>query len=129
MVLLGVFLLALAVMVDMWVLRIIFIVLAILFIVPHTQKWTSRTVLGIFGFVLLLWLLLQTELVQNFLITKVTARLSKDLHTEVRIQHVSFAFFDKMDLDGALIRDQNKDTLLYAGSMKLRITDWFFLQT
>ena len=126
---LGVFLLALAVMVDMWVLRIIFIVLAILFIVPHTQKWTSRTVLGIFGFVLLLWLLLQTELVQNFLITKVTARLSKDLHTEVRIQHVSFAFFDKMDLDGALIRDQNKDTLLYAGSMKLRITDWFFLQT
>jgi hypothetical protein len=34
-----------------------------------------------------------------------------------------------MDLDGALIRDQNKDTLLYAGSMKLRITDWFCLQT
>ena len=34
-----------------------------------------------------------------------------------------------MDLDSTLIRDQNKDTLLYAGSMKLRITDWFFLQT
>lgn len=129
LVLLGVLMLSLAVLIDVVVLRIIFVVLGILFVIPHTQKWTSRAVLGILGFVLLVWLLLQTELVQNFLISKVTARLSRDLHTDVRIQHVSFSFFDKMDLDGTLIRDENKDTLLYAGLMKIRITDWFFLQT
>lgn len=126
---LGLLLLTLAVWTNSWILRIIFVVLGLLFIVPHTQKWTSRAVLGVLGLVLLVWLLLQTGPVQNFLITKVTDRLSRDLHTEVRVDHVSFSFFDKMDLDGTLIRDQNKDTLLYAGSMKLRITDWFFLQT
>ncbi len=76
--------------------------------------------------VLLGWLLIQTETVQNFLVGKVTKRLSKDLNTEVRIQHVSFSFFNKMNLEGALIKDQQKDTLLYAGALKFRITDWFF---
>jgi len=33
-----------------------------------------------------------------------------------------------MDLEGILIRDQKKDTLLYAGTMKVRITDWFIFK-
>ena len=33
-----------------------------------------------------------------------------------------------MDLDNTFILDQHKDTLLKAGSLKLRITDWFFLK-
>jgi len=33
-----------------------------------------------------------------------------------------------MDLNGTLIRDRKKDTILYAQSMKIRITDWFFLK-
>ena len=85
-------------------------------------------ILVLLGLLLLVWLLLQTEPVQNFIIGKVTGRLSKDLGTEVRIDHVSISFFDKMDLDGTLIRDQRKDTLLYAGKLKLRITDWFFFK-
>lgn len=75
---------------------------------------------------MLAWLLLQTETVQNFIVHKVTARLSKDLNTEVRIDHVSLTFFNKMNLEGTLIRDRQKDTLLYAGKLKVRITDWFF---
>ena len=38
------------------------------------------------------------------------------------------SLFDKMDLNNTLILDQHKDTLLKAGSLKLRITDWFFLK-
>ncbi|GGH74461.1 hypothetical protein HNQ91_004795 [Filimonas zeae] len=78
------------------------------------------------AFVLLAWLLLQTETVQNIIVRKVTARLSKDLKTEVRIDHVSLTFFNKMNLEGTLVRDLHKDTLLYAGKLKVRITDWFF---
>ncbi|UAY56780.1 translocation/assembly module TamB domain-containing protein [Arachidicoccus terrestris] len=59
---------------------------------------------------------------------KVTARLSKDLHTEVSIRHVSFTLFNRMDLDDILIKDQKKDTLLAAGALKVRISDWFFLK-
>src|SRR5215210_575934 len=66
--------------------------------------------------------------VQNWIVGKVTQRLSNDLHTEVKIKHVSFTFFNSMNLEGTLVKDLNKDTLLYAEQVKLRITDWFFLR-
>ncbi len=62
------------------------------------------------------------------MVKKITTRLSNDLHTEVAIKHVSFALFNRMNLEGTLIRDQRKDTLLYADQLKVRITDWFFLK-
>lgn len=31
-------------------------------------------------------------------------------------------------MEGVLIRDQKKDTILYAGLLRVRITDWFFLK-
>lgn len=33
-----------------------------------------------------------------------------------------------MDLEGVYIEDQKQDTLLYAGAVKVRITDWFFFK-
>ena len=71
-------------------------------------------------------MLLQTTFFQNFIVKKVTKSLSKDLHTTVSISHVDFELFDKMLLEGTLVLDQNKDTLLYAGTVKVNITDWFF---
>ncbi len=41
---------------------------------------------------------------------------------------MKFSLFDKMDLDSTLILDRHKDTLLSAGALKLRITDWFFFK-
>ncbi len=89
---------------------------------------TGRIVLSILALLLFIWLLIQTPPVQNFIVGKVTNRLSKDLHTEVKIDHVSFALFNSMNLEGTLVKDLHKDTLLYAGKVKLRITDWFFLK-
>ncbi len=60
------------------------------------------------------------------MIKKVANRLSKNLHTTVSIKHVDLDLFDKMLLQGTLVLDQNKDTLLYAGIVKVNITDWFF---
>lgn len=87
-----------------------------------------KFIIGIVALILLVWLLLQTGPVQNYLVGKVTDRLSKDLHTTVKIDKVDFSLFDKMDLDNTLILDQHKDTLLSAGALKLRITDWFFFK-
>jgi TamB, inner membrane protein subunit of TAM complex len=56
----------------------------------------------------------------------VASRLSKDLHAKVSIRHVDIGLFDKMLLQGTLVLDQKKDTLLYAGTVKVNITDWFF---
>jgi TamB, inner membrane protein subunit of TAM complex len=66
--------------------------------------------------------------VQNWLIHKVTASLSEKLHTTVSIQHIDLTLFNKMQLNGLLIKDHNNDTLLYAGDADVEITDWFFLK-
>ncbi len=87
-----------------------------------------RFFIGLIALILLIWLLIQTPPVQNFIADKVAAKLSTDLKTTVKIGHVNFSLFDKMDLDNTFILDQNKDTLLKAGSLKLRISDWFFFK-
>ncbi len=46
----------------------------------------------------------------------------------MRIRHVNFALFNSMLLEGTLVQDQKKDTLLHAGSVKVNITDWFFFK-
>ncbi len=84
--------------------------------------------LVLIGLILLAWMAVQTTPVQNWLVRQVTKRLSKDLHTTVQIKHVDFALFNKMVLEGTLVKDQAQDTLLYAGAVKVNITDWFFFK-
>lgn len=67
-----------------------------------------------------------TEWGQNIIAKAVTDRLSRDLKSKITIKHVSFSLFDKMNLEGVLVEDQKNDTLLSAGKMQVRITDWFF---
>ncbi len=78
--------------------------------------------------IVVIWILLQTTSFQNWLVKKVTLKLSKDLHTKVSIRHVDFELFNKMLLQGALVFDKRNDTLLYAGTAKVNITDWFFIK-
>jgi hypothetical protein len=73
------------------------------------------------------WMLHWTS-VQNFIVRKVAANLSEKLHTKVSVKHVDFSLFNKMSIEGVYIEDLKKDTLLYAGAIKVRITDWFFLK-
>ncbi|HEX6846429.1 MAG TPA: translocation/assembly module TamB domain-containing protein [Chitinophagaceae bacterium] len=71
---------------------------------------------------------INTDWGQNIIARAVTNRLSKDLKSKISIKHVSFSLFDKMNLEGVVIEDQQKDTLLSAGKMQVRITDWFFFK-
>ena len=71
---------------------------------------------------------MQTEWGQNWLAQKVTTRLSKELQSKISIDHVQIGFFNKLNLKGVFIEDQKKDTLLAAGTVQVRITDWFFLK-
>ena len=71
---------------------------------------------------------IQTNIVQNWLVGLATSKLSTALGTEVKIKNVSLSLFNRLNIEGALIRDKQKDTLLYAGQLKVRITDWFFFK-
>ena len=75
-----------------------------------------------------LWIFIQSPFGQNWITHQVAQRLSKDLHTKIVIKHVDFSLFNNMHLQGVLIEDQKKDTILSAGEVRIRITDWFFFK-
>lgn len=70
--------------------------------------------------------MIQLPSVQTWLVRQATNKLSKSLGTTVSIGHVDFSLFNKMTLGNILLQDKNKDTILYAGGLKVQITDWFF---
>ena len=78
------------------------------------------------GLLLFCYLLLLLPWVQNKVITRVAAGLSKSIGTEVKIGHVGFSLFNSLDLDNILIRDEKNDTLVFSKIGKLRLTDLYF---
>ena len=80
----------------------------------------------LFFFILLA--LLRFSAVQTWLVKEVAGRLSEELHTKVSVKGVNVQFFNKVLVEGVMIEDLQKDTLLYAGTIKGNINDWFFLK-
>lgn len=66
--------------------------------------------------------------IQDFLAKKATAELSKQLKTKVTVDHVRVDFLNHFLVSGVYVEDHHQDTLLYAGELSVRITDWFFLK-
>ena len=75
-----------------------------------------------------LWFTIHLTVVQTWIVKKVAANLSTKLHTKVGVKHVDFSLFNKMNIQGVMVEDLKKDTLLYAGELNVNITDWFFLK-
>jgi len=84
---------------------------------------------SIVGLFLLAYLLLLVPAIQNKLASTLAKQFSNAIGTEVQLGQVRFSFFDKLDIQEILIRDQNKDTLFYTGSLKLRLSDLVFSTT
>ncbi|MFI4962774.1 MAG: translocation/assembly module TamB domain-containing protein [Legionellales bacterium] len=66
--------------------------------------------------------------VQNYLARKAADILSKNLKTKVTVAHVRIDFLNHFLLQGLYVEDQAHDTLLYAGEVQVRITDWFIFK-
>jgi hypothetical protein len=62
------------------------------------------------------------------MISKATTILSRNLKTKVSLKHVNLSFFNKLSLEGLLVEDKKQDTLVYAGTASVNITDWFFFK-
>ena len=63
---------------------------------------------------------------QTWITKKAAEKISNDLHTKVTIKYISLSLIDRLNFRGLLIEDRANDTLLYAGSAKVLISDWFF---
>ena len=77
---------------------------------------------------MLSYAVLHIPAVQTWIVQRVAAVFSKNLNTRVTIQHVDFAFFNKLEIKGVVVEDRQKDTLLYANTATINITDWFFFK-
>ena len=77
---------------------------------------------------MILYGILHLSSVQTWLVKKIAANLSKNLHTKVTVQNVDLRFFNKVLLQGVMVEDLKKDTLLYAGTLKANVNDWFFFK-
>lgn len=91
-------------------------------------KILQYTAIGIISLVLLIILLLNLTSVQNYVTKEVAGRLSKQLNTTISIQHIRLDFLNQLKVEGVYIADRQNDTLLYAGAIHFRITDWFIFR-
>jgi hypothetical protein len=80
-----------------------------------------RTLLTIFIILLLIFFLIQTPFVQDFVRGKAETYLSRKLKVPVRIGHLDITFFRSITLKDIYIPDPNKDTLLAAGEVHVRL--------
>ncbi len=77
---------------------------------------------------LILYALLQSPGVQTWLVKKVAKNLSGKLQTKVTVQRVDFRFFNQLILEGLMVEDRKKDTLLFAAKAKANVNDWFIFK-
>lgn len=82
------------------------------------SRVARRSVLVLVGSFLLLNGIIQIPVVQNWLVGLITQSLSDRLETEVSIDYIRLAFFDKLQLDGLYLEGVYGDTLLYSDALR-----------
>lgn len=92
------------------------------------RKILTVVLLSLLGLIILIGILVNIPVVQRWLVQETARRLSEQLQTKVEVKGVSLRLFNSARLEGTYIEDRHHDTLLYAGAMQVRITDWFFFQ-
>src|SRR5580658_5621589 len=81
----------------------------------------GRTLLTIFLVLLILFFLIQTPFVQNFVRGKAENYLSRKLKTRVRIGGLEVSLFTSVLLKNVYVEDRQQDTLLSAGLIDIRV--------
>jgi len=84
--------------------------------------------LSLLFLILAAYIFIRTPFGQNWIAGIITSKLSKALHTKISIKNVDFSLLNRMYLEGVKMEDRQGDTLLYAGQVKVRITDWFIFK-
>ena len=77
-----------------------------------------KSVLFLFLFILLIFLLILTPPVQKFITGKVENYLEKKLQTKVEIGSILFGLSGNLNLKNVYVEDRQKDTLLSGGTIK-----------
>ena len=82
-------------------------------------KVLSVTLLFLIFCPIVLTLVVELPSVQNYLVDKATALISKKLETRVEIDHIRLGALGSVRVDGFYVEDYQQDTLLYVGHVKV----------
>jgi len=86
-------------------------------------KKTLKAILWVVGVFVLLFIILavliQFPAIQTRIVQSATSFVSNKTHTRVEIENVSISFPKTVVLKGLFLEDLNKDTLIYAGKVKV----------
>lgn len=66
-------------------------------------------------------MLLQVSIIQNFTVDKVTQMLSEKSKTVMSISHINIEFFNRVVIDDAYVQDHRGDTMIYIKKLKVGI--------
>lgn len=80
--------------------------------------WLAGSILLL---IILFALLIQLPFFQNFIIQKTVTIISNKTGTHLQIERIGITFPKSVFIDGLYIEDLSKDTLLYAGEIKLNL--------
>ena len=83
---------------------------------------------GIVLFLMLLFMLLQTSVMQNFIYNAVVSELSNKLHTKVSVGKIEYKLFNDIAVSDLYVEDQQKDTLLFVGHVDAHFNFWDFFK-
>lgn len=73
-------------------------------------------------------LLINYSPVQTYLAKRAASILSDRLKTKVEVSNVRIGLLNSLLVQNVVLLDRSKDTLLYAGEIQVRITDWFIFK-
>lgn len=91
-------------------------------------KWLAYIGLTLLLLIILLWLALQSPIVQTRIAKRVTEYLSERIHSRFELESIDIDFFNRLVLNGVYVEDLKGDTLLYAGSLKADLSIFAPLQ-
>lgn len=83
-------------------------------------RWIFGSIIALLLLPVLLLILLQLPVVQNFMRSKAEAYLQKQLKTDVRIGGLRFSWWNSMTLKQVYVGDTRKDTLLSSGELSVK---------
>ena len=94
--------------------------------IKKTLKIAGFSIGGIFLFLMLLFIALQTSPIQKVLSNAIVSELSKKLHSKVTVGKIEYQFFNDVAIHNLYVEDLQKDTLLYVNQANAHFKFWKF---
>ena len=91
--------------------------------IPRRKKiirWIFGSIIALLLLPVLLLILLQLPVVQDFMRSKAESYLQKQLKTDVRIGGLRFSWWNSLTLKEVYVGDTRKDTLLSSGELSVK---------